>query len=168
MDELNISVGANCCKTTLMSLNNCVMFGTCFTYCFGLRVILVNWWLFPLVVSKGLARIPDKTINIMEAIHASLHSLPTLNKLDMLPGTHYFKSSVTRTYTLQPLCDLSVTNNFYRSQRSQQCPRLVLSRLQRSRGPPCFLSMFKNLVETDFFVRNMMCMFQDVLFSVII
>ena len=43
---------------------------------------------------------------------------------------------VTKTpvrHTLQPLCDLSATDNFHRSQRSQQGPRSVPARLQRSR-----------------------------------
>ena len=37
------------------------------------------------------------------------------------------------THALQPLSDLSVTENFHRSQRSQQGPRSVPARLQRSR-----------------------------------
>ena len=36
-------------------------------------------------------------------------------------------------HTLQPLCDLSATDHFHRSQRSQQGPRSVPARLQRSR-----------------------------------
>ena len=36
-------------------------------------------------------------------------------------------------HTLQPLCDLSATDNFHQSQRSQQGPRSVPARLQRSR-----------------------------------
>ena len=63
-------------------------------------------------------------------------------------------------HTLQPLCDLSATDNFHRSQRSQQGPRLVSARLQRSRRlvgdlaatksvAAKFLSMHKNLAATD-------------------
>ena len=74
-----------------------------------------------------------------------------------------FKSSTFKTpvrHTLQPLCDLSATDNFHRSQRSQQGPRSVPARLQRSRRlvgdlaatesvAARFLSMHKNLAATD-------------------
>ena len=36
-------------------------------------------------------------------------------------------------HTLQPLCDLSATDNLHQSQRSQQGPQSVPARLQRSR-----------------------------------
>ena len=63
-------------------------------------------------------------------------------------------------HTLQPLCDLSATDNFHRSQRSQQGPRSVPPRLQRSRRlvgdlaatksvAARFLNMHKNLAATD-------------------
>ena len=63
-------------------------------------------------------------------------------------------------HTLQPLCDLSATDNFHRSQRSQQGPRSVPARLQRSRRligdlvatksvAARFLCLHKNLAATD-------------------
>ena len=63
-------------------------------------------------------------------------------------------------HTLQPLCDLSATANFHRSQRSQQGPRSVPARLQRSRRligdlvatksvAARFLCLHKNLAATD-------------------
>ena len=63
-------------------------------------------------------------------------------------------------HTLQPLCSLSATDNFHQSQRSQQGPRLVLARLQRSRRligdlvatksvAARFLCLHKNLAATD-------------------
>ena len=61
-------------------------------------------------------------------------------------------------HTLQPLCDLSATDNFNQSQRSQQGPRSVPARLQRSRRlvgdlaatksvAARFLNMLKRLVK---------------------
>ena len=69
-----------------------------------------------------------------------------------------FKAPVR--HTLQPLCDLSATDNFHRSQRSQQGRRSVLARLQRSRRlvgdlaasksvAARFLNNYKNLAATD-------------------
>ena len=63
-------------------------------------------------------------------------------------------------HTLQPLCDLSAIGNFNRSQRSQQGPREVLARLQRSQRligdlvatksvAARFLHLHKNLAATD-------------------
>ena len=63
-------------------------------------------------------------------------------------------------HTLQPLCDLSATDNFHRSQWSQQGPRSVPARLQRSRRligdlvatksvAARFLCLHKNLAATD-------------------
>ena len=63
-------------------------------------------------------------------------------------------------HTLQPLCDLSATDNFHQSQRSQQGPRSVPARLQRSRRligdlvatksvAARFLCLHKNLAATD-------------------
>ena len=63
-------------------------------------------------------------------------------------------------HTLQPLCDLSATDNFHRSQKSQQGPRSVPARLQRSRRligdlvatksvAARFLCLHKNLAATD-------------------
>ena len=53
-----------------------------------------------------------------------------LCKFDTLPDK-ILKAPVR--HTLQPLCDLSATDNFHQSQRSQQGPRSVPVRLQRSR-----------------------------------
>ena len=79
----------------------------------------------------------------------------------------HFRSLYTYTpcktpvrHTLQPLCDLSATDNFHRSQRSQQGPRSVPARLQRSRRligdlvatksvAARFLCLHKNLAATD-------------------
>ena len=69
-----------------------------------------------------------------------------------------FKAPVR--HTLQPLCDLSATDNFHRSQRSQQGPRSVPARLQRSRRlvgdlaatksvAARFSNMLKRLAATD-------------------
>ena len=74
--------------------------------------------------------------------------------------THDHKNSVPVRHTLQPLCDLSATDNFHRSQRSQQGPRSVPARLQRSRRligdlvatksvAARFLCLHKNLAATD-------------------
>ena len=63
-------------------------------------------------------------------------------------------------HTLQPLCDLSATDNLHQSQRSQQGPRSVPARLQRSRRligdlvatksvAARFLCLHKNLAATD-------------------
>ena len=60
-------------------------------------------------------------------------------------------------HTLQPLCDLSATDNFHQSQRSQQGPQSVPARLQRSRRLIGDLvatksvagSLHKNLAATD-------------------
>ena len=63
-------------------------------------------------------------------------------------------------HTLQPLCDLSATDNFHRSQGSQQGCRSVPARLQRSRRlvgdlaatksvAARFLNMHKSLAATD-------------------
>ena len=63
-------------------------------------------------------------------------------------------------HTLQPLCDLSATDNLHQSQRSQQGPRSVTARLQRSRRligdlvatksvAARFLCLHKNLAATD-------------------
>ena len=61
---------------------------------------------------------------------------------------------------LQPLCDLSATDNLHQSQRSQQGPRSVPARLQRSRRligdlvatksvAARFLCLHKRLAATD-------------------
>ena len=63
-------------------------------------------------------------------------------------------------HTLQPLCDLSATDNFHQSQRSQQGSRSVPARLRRSwrlvgdlaatkSVAARFLSMLKRLAATD-------------------
>ena len=63
-------------------------------------------------------------------------------------------------HTLQPLCDLSATDNLHQSQRSQQGPRSVPARLQRSRRligdlvatksvAARFLCLHKRLAATD-------------------
>ena len=63
-------------------------------------------------------------------------------------------------HTLQPLCDLSATDNLHQSQRSQQGPRSIPARLQRSRRligdlvatksvAARFLCLHKNLAATD-------------------
>ena len=63
-------------------------------------------------------------------------------------------------HTLQPLCDLSATNDFHQSQRSQQGPWSVPARLQRSQRQvgglaatksvvDRFLNMLKNFAATD-------------------
>ena len=63
-------------------------------------------------------------------------------------------------HTLQPLCDLSATDNLHQSQRSQQGPRSVPARLQRSRRligdlvatksvAARFLCLHKNLAATN-------------------
>ena len=63
-------------------------------------------------------------------------------------------------HTLQPLCDLSATDNLHQSKRSQQGPRSVPARLQRSRRligdliatksvAARFLCLHKNLAATD-------------------
>ena len=73
-------------------------------------------------------------------------------------GAKFCKTPVRQT--LQPLCDLSATDNFHRSQRSQQGPRSVPARLQRSRRligdlvatksvAARFLCLHKNLAATD-------------------
>ena len=72
----------------------------------------------------------------------------------------FSKASVR--HMLQPLFDLSATDNFLRSQRSQQGPRSAPARLQRSRRlvgdlaatksvAAKFLNMFKRLAATDLF-----------------
>ena len=95
------------------------------------------------------------------------------NELDMClwnmdsPGGNKVKlqimAKISKTpvrHTLQPLCDLSATDNFHRSQRSQQGPQSVPARSQRSRRlvgglsatksvAARFLSMRKNLAATD-------------------
>ena len=73
--------------------------------------------------------------------------------------SRFYRKTPVR-HTLQPLCDLSATDNFHRSQRSQQGRRSVPARLQRSRRlvgdlaatksvAARFLSMHKNLAATD-------------------
>ena len=72
----------------------------------------------------------------------------------------YFIHKAQVRHTLQPLCDLSATDNFHQSQRSQQGPRSVAARLQRSRRligdlvatksvAARFLCLHKNLAATD-------------------
>ena len=79
------------------------------------------------------------------------------------PGTSLIDTRAAKTpvrHTLQPLCDLSATDNFHQSQRSQQGPRSVPARLQRSRRligdlvatksvAARFLCLHKNLAATD-------------------
>ena len=71
-----------------------------------------------------------------------------------------FQHKAPVRHTLQPLCDLSATDNFHQSQRSQQGPPSVPARLQRSRPlvgdlaatksvADRFLNMFKKLAATD-------------------
>ena len=100
-----------------------------------------GWW--PYTVTPSI----DRTLHLFwPSLIWTL--LPNLN----------FKAPVR--HTLQPLCDLSATDNFHQSQRSQQGPRSVPARLQRSRRlvgdlaatksvAARFLSMHKNLAATD-------------------
>ena len=87
----------------------------------------------------------------------------SLKKINMLFLSTWSSRKVTTTpvrHTLQPLCDLSATDNFHQSQRSQQGPRSVPARLQRSRRlvgdlaatksvAARFLNMLKRLAATD-------------------
>ena len=86
------------------------------------------------------------------------HEYVIFVKSTKIHGTHENKTPVR--HTLQPLCDLSATDNFHRSQRSQQGPRSVPARLQRSRRligdlvatksvAARFLCLHKNLAATD-------------------
>ena len=77
-----------------------------------------------------------------------------------LPAHLYAVNKASVRHTLQPLCDLSATDNFHRSQRSQQGPRSAPARLQRSRRlvgdlaatksvAARILNMLKRLAATD-------------------
>ena len=98
--------------------------------------------------------------SVMHVI-ASRYELKCRNNDGLLFMDDTFKLCKTPVrHTLQPLCDLSATDNFHRSQRSQQGPRSVLARLQRSRRligdlvatksvAARFLCLHKNLAATD-------------------
>ena len=103
--------------------------------------------LFPFFVKTFLYYICDT----LEIIHFSAKRVFQLKLISIIsPGQH----------TLQPLCDLFATDNFHQSQRSQQGPRSVPARLQRSRRlvgdlaktksvAARFLNMLKRLAATD-------------------
>ena len=55
-------------------------------------------------------------------------------------------------HTVQPLCDLSATDNLHQSQRSQQGPRSVPARLQRSRR------LIRDLVATKSVAARFLCL----------
>ena len=120
----------------------------CFTGNTKMLEILEN-----IVVQKG-----SKLNNLLRDLnihvrHYNHHLIQDL--FFLVPTERYFhieqKSKIFNPYyliavapvrhTLQPLCDLSATDNLHQSQRSQQGPRSVPARLQRSRrliGGPCY------------------------------
>ena len=86
----------------------------------------------------------------------TLHQYLTITDLDLITVFDFLPKTPVR----HTLCDLSATDNFHRSQRSQQGRRSVPARLQRSRRlvgdlaatksvAARFLNMHKNLAATD-------------------
>ena len=126
---------------------------TCYRVNDSVRADSRNNFKIPMHTIKRIYIIAGYSTDFIQTIHAlpgvRLITYPIVWRLAKAPVKH----------TLLPLCDLSATDNFHQSQRSQQGPRWVPARLQRSRQlvgdlaatksvAARFLNMFKNLAAT--------------------
>ena len=132
-------------------------------------LLFVNW----VRIVKTISCCPSHCTLGCEIIHTCfiwihlnfdyfLFSFLFLSQIDIckcIDFKHHHRKAPVR-HTLQPLCDLSATDNLHQSQRSQQGPRSVPARLQRSRRligdlvatksvADRFLCLHKTLAATD-------------------